>query len=83
MHPNIFGFRSRLSLETSSEEEAFAGGHIDMTRLFLFLVFCVASWVNPVARAGDDAVYMVGLEVHTSRSVTASGRCQNPPDFRR
>ena len=41
-----------------------------MTRLFLFLVFCVASWVNPVARAGDDAVYMVGLEVHASKSIT-------------
>jgi hypothetical protein len=41
-----------------------------MTRVFLFLVFCVASWVNPVNRAGDDGVYMVGLEVHTSRSVT-------------
>ena len=41
-----------------------------MTRLFLFLVFCVASWVNPVARAGDDALYMIGLEVHASKSVT-------------
>jgi hypothetical protein len=35
-----------------------------MTRLFLFLVFCVASWVNPVARARDDAVYMVGYLFH-------------------
>jgi hypothetical protein len=41
-----------------------------MLRLFLFLTFCVAFWLNPVARAGDDAVYMVGLEVHASRSVT-------------
>jgi len=41
-----------------------------MLRLFLFLTFCVAFWLNPVARAEDDAVYMVGLEVHASRSVT-------------
>jgi hypothetical protein len=41
-----------------------------MLRLFLFLTFCVAFWLNPVARAGDDAVYTVGLEVHASRSVT-------------
>jgi hypothetical protein len=41
-----------------------------MTRLFLLLSFSAAFWVNPVARAGDDALYMVGLEVHASKSVT-------------
>jgi hypothetical protein len=41
-----------------------------MIRLLLFLTFCIAFWPNPVARAEDDALYMIGLEVHPSRSVT-------------
>ena len=49
---------------------SFSCDQIDMIRLFTFLIFCVASWVNPVARAGDDALYMVGLEIHASKSIT-------------
>jgi hypothetical protein len=41
-----------------------------MIRLFPFLIFCVASWVNPVARAGNDPLCMVGLEIHASKSLT-------------
>jgi hypothetical protein len=41
-----------------------------MLMLFPFLIFCVASWVNPVAPAGDEALYMVGLEIHASKSIT-------------
>ena len=41
-----------------------------MTRLFLLLTFSAAFWVNPVARAEDDALYMVGLEIHASKSIT-------------
>jgi hypothetical protein len=41
-----------------------------MTRLFLFLTFSAAFWVNPVTRAGDDALYMVGLEIHASKSIS-------------
>ena len=41
-----------------------------MTRLFLFLIFSAAFWVNPVVRAGNDALYMVGLEIHASKSIT-------------
>jgi hypothetical protein len=41
-----------------------------MTRLFLFLVLYAAPWVNPVTRAADDLLYMVGLEIHASKSVT-------------
>jgi hypothetical protein len=41
-----------------------------MIRLLLFLTFCIAFWPNPVARAEDDALYMIGLEVHPSRGVT-------------
>jgi hypothetical protein len=59
-----------LSHETTSSEQTFPCDHINTLRLFLFLAFCVAFWLNPVARAEDDAVYMVGLEVHASRSVT-------------
>jgi hypothetical protein len=54
----------------SSNAEASPGGYIDMTRFFLLLAFSAAFWVNPVAGAGDDALYMVGLEVHASKSVT-------------
>jgi hypothetical protein len=55
---------------TASAERSRQRSSRDSLRLFLFLTFCVAFWLNPVARAGDDAVYMVGLEVHASRSVT-------------
>jgi hypothetical protein len=41
-----------------------------MTRLFLLLTLSVAFWVDPVAGAGDDALYMVGLEIHASKSIT-------------
>jgi hypothetical protein len=41
-----------------------------MTRLFLFLVFYAAPWVDPVARAEDEALYMVGLEIHASKSIS-------------
>jgi hypothetical protein len=41
-----------------------------MTRFFLLLTLSAAFWVNAVARAGDDAVYMIGLEVHASKSIT-------------
>jgi hypothetical protein len=50
--------------------EAFPRWSHDMTRLFLLLTFSAAFWVNPVARAGDDALYMVGLEIHASKSIT-------------
>jgi hypothetical protein len=43
---------------------------IAMIRLFAFPIFCVASWVSPVARAGNDPLYMVGLEIHASKSLT-------------
>jgi hypothetical protein len=41
-----------------------------MIRLFPIPHFCAAFSVNPVARAGDDALYMVGLEIHASKSIT-------------
>jgi CheY-like chemotaxis protein len=41
-----------------------------MTRLFLLLTFSAAFWVNPVARAGEDALYLVGLDIHASKSIT-------------
>jgi hypothetical protein len=41
-----------------------------MKKLFLPLTFCIALLSNPIARAEDDAAYMIGLEVHASKSVT-------------
>jgi hypothetical protein len=41
-----------------------------MKKLFLPLIFCIAVLSNPMARAEDDAAYMIGLEVHASKSVT-------------
>jgi hypothetical protein len=40
-----------------------------MIRCLIFLSFCLAFLPNPTARAEDDALYMIGLEVHASRSV--------------
>jgi hypothetical protein len=41
-----------------------------MKNLFLPLTFCIAFLSNPIAKAEDDAAYMIGLEVHASKSVT-------------
>jgi hypothetical protein len=41
-----------------------------MKKLFLPLTFCMAVSSNPMARAENDAAYMIGLEVHASKSVT-------------
>jgi hypothetical protein len=41
-----------------------------MTRLFLLFTFSAAFWFSPLARGEDDALYMIGLEVHASKSVT-------------
>jgi hypothetical protein len=41
-----------------------------MKKLFLLLTFCIALLSNPIAKAEDDAAYMIGLEVHASKSVT-------------
>jgi hypothetical protein len=41
-----------------------------MKKLFPPLTFCIAILSSPVARAEDDAAYMIGLEVHASKSVT-------------
>jgi hypothetical protein len=41
-----------------------------MKKLLLPLTFCVAFLLNPMARAEEDAAYMIGLEVHASKSVT-------------
>ena len=41
-----------------------------MLRLLLYVTLCFAFWLNPFARAEDAAVYMVGIEVHASKSVT-------------
>jgi hypothetical protein len=43
---------------------------MDMKRLFLLLAFTAAFCANPVAKAGDDALYMVGLEIHASKSIS-------------
>jgi hypothetical protein len=39
--------------------------------IFLSLNFYAAFWLSPVARAEDEALYMVGLEIHASRSLTS------------
>jgi hypothetical protein len=41
-----------------------------MTRLSLLFTFSAALWFSPLARAEEDALYMIGLEVHASKSVT-------------
>jgi hypothetical protein len=41
-----------------------------MKRLFIFLTFCIALWSSPIAKAEDDALYVIGLEIHASRRVT-------------
>jgi hypothetical protein len=41
-------------------------------RYFLLLALWTVFWPYPTARAEDDAAYIIGLEVHASRSVTAA-----------
>src|SRR5580704_6355167 len=41
-----------------------------MIRFFLLLTLWVVLLPNPMARAENDAAYMIGLEVHASKSVT-------------
>jgi hypothetical protein len=43
---------------------------MNMIRFFLLLILWIVFWPNPTARAEDDAAYMIGLEVHASKSVT-------------
>ena len=51
-------------------KEALPSDPLNMKKLFLPLIFCIAVLSNPMARAEDDAAYMIGLEVHASKSVT-------------
>jgi len=43
---------------------------MNVIRFFLFLTFWIVFWPNSIARAEDDPLYVIGLEVHASRSVT-------------
>ena len=43
---------------------------MNVIRFLLFLIFWIALSHSRIARAEDDALYMIGLEVHASRSVT-------------
>jgi hypothetical protein len=51
-------------------KKAFPCDRMEMTRFFLLLTLWILFWPNPTARAEDDAAYMIGLEVHASKSVT-------------
>jgi hypothetical protein len=42
----------------------------NVIEFFLLLTLWILFWPNPTARAEDDAAYMIGLEVHASKSVT-------------
>jgi hypothetical protein len=60
----------RWVIETASDEEALPCDRMNMIRFFLLLTLWIVFWPNPTARAEDDAAYMIGLEVHASKSVT-------------
>src|ERR1700719_2321381 len=51
-------------------KEALPSDPLNMKKLFLPLIFCIAVLSNPMARAENDAAYMIGLEVHAPKSVT-------------
>ena len=57
-------------MEAAYDEEAFPCDRRNMIRFFLLLTLWIVFWPKPPARAEDDAAYMIGLEVHASKSVT-------------